>query len=446
MVVIGRRSRPGVRALALLAAISVALAAVAASAQAPSQRPDRASRTPAKAASAAVDTTRTRFIIGIERSVEFKVSALSKPSRVLIDLPSVKLELPNPPGNRPIGVVKSFQHGLTAPGRMRVVIDVTGPVVIERSALEKATDGKSMNLVLDIVSASETTAAARMRTAAQGLGAAGLQPPVPKPAVPRQKRAAASCKPVIVIDPGHGGDDSGARKWGTVEKNVVLSFSLKFREKLEASGRYRVLMTRDTDVFVPLDARRQFAERHRAALFIAIHADYARRASARGATIYSLRPHVADALRRSAGHESADKVLSPNEMAPLEKAKAVAPAEDGSVRTILADLAHRDIELTKARTGVLARSVIGFMGTTTNLMENPDRNAAFNVLKTAKVPAILLELGYLTNEEDAQQLNSDQWRDKVSSALVTAIEEYFRNEVALRVKADVGALEFAGAC
>jgi N-acetylmuramoyl-L-alanine amidase len=121
-------------------------------------------------------------------------------------------------------------------------------------------------------------------------------------------------------------------------------------------------------------------------------------------------------------------------MAPLKKARDVAPDENGTLRNILADLAQRDIELTKARTGMLARSIIGFMGSTTNLMDNPDRNAAFNVLKTAKVPAILLELGYLTNEADAEQLNSDQWRDRVSSSLVTAIEEYFRDEVALKVK------------
>jgi N-acetylmuramoyl-L-alanine amidase len=443
---LGRRSRSSASWVALLAATLAAFATVAASAQqAPGHRPVR-SKAPDKAAPAAAETTRTRFIVAIERPVEFKVSALTKPHRVLIDLPQVKLELPSPPGDTPVGVVKSFQHGFSAPGRMRIVIDVTGPVVIERSAIEKSADGKSDNLVIDIVAASEAAAAAELRTAALGLGGPGLQPPVPKPAVPRQKRAAASCKPVIVIDPGHGGEDAGAKKWGTVEKNVVLSFSLRFRENLHTTGRYRVLMTRDTDVFVPLGERRAFAERHRAALFIAIHADYAFRASARGATIYSLRPHVADALKRSAEYESAEKVLSAKEMAPLKKAMGVAPAEDGTLRTILADLAQRDIELTKARTGVLARSIIGFMGSSTNLMENPDRNAAFEVLKTAKVPAILLELGYLTNETDAQQLKSDQWRDRVSSSLVTAIEEYFRNEVALRVKADASDLEFAGAC
>jgi N-acetylmuramoyl-L-alanine amidase len=430
----GRRSHSGAGWVVLLAAVLAALATAAASAQqAPSHRSALASKGPDKTAPAA-ETTRTRFIVGIDRPVEFKVSALKDPHRVLIDLPQVKLELPSPPGDTPVGVVKSFQHGFTAPGRMRIVIDVTGPVVIERASLQKSPDGKSDHLVLDIVSASEAAAGAEVRAAALGLGAAGLQPPLPKPAVPRQKRAAASCKPVIVIDPGHGGEDWGAKKWGTAEKNVVLSFSLKFREKLNATGRYRVLMTRDTDVFIPLDERRLFAERHRARLFIAIHADYAARASARGATIYSLRPHVADALRRSAERESVEHMLSGKEMAPLKKARDVAPDENGTLRNILADLAQRDIELTKARTGMLARSIIGFMGSTTNLMDNPDRNAAFNVLKTAKVPAILLELGYLTNEADAEQLNSDQWRDRVSSSLVTAIEEYFRDEVALKVK------------
>jgi N-acetylmuramoyl-L-alanine amidase len=443
-MVIGRRSRSSASWVALLAAILTTVATAPAFAQqATDSRPGRSSKAPDKEVTAAAETTRTRFIIGVERPVEFKISALTNPNRVLIDLPHVKLELPSPPGDTPVGVVKSFQHGSTAPGRMRIVIGVTGPVVIERSAMEKSPDGKSDNIVVDIVAASE---AGEVRTGVRRPGAAGLQPPVPKPAVPRQHRAAASCKPVIVIDPGHGGEDSGARKWGTVEKNVVLSFSLKFREKLNATGRYRVEMTRETDVFRPLNERREFAERHRAALFIAIHADYAARASARGATIYSLRPHVADALKRSAGHESAERVLSGKEIAPLKKAKDIAPAEDGTLRNILAELAHRDIELTKARTGVLARSVIDFMGSTTNLMDNPDRNAAFNVLMTAKVPAILLELGYLTNEEDAQQLKSDQWRDRVSNSLVTAIEEYFRNEVTLRVKEGASALEFAGAC
>jgi N-acetylmuramoyl-L-alanine amidase len=300
---------------------------------------------------------------------------------------------------------------------LRVVIDVTRPVVIEKSAIEKSPDGKSDRLVLDIVAASEVTAAPASLTKSLALG---LQPPVPKPAVPPKKRAAGSFKAVIVIDPGHGGDDFGARKYGTVEKDVVLSFSLKLRDKLAATGFYKVLMTRDRDVFIPLDERRLFAERHQAALFIAIHADYTDRASARGATIYSLRSQVADALRRSAEDNAQDSVLSGKQVQLAKQAEADVDA----LRGILADKARDLIERNQVRTSVFARSVINFVGSSTNLMENPDRGAAFVVLKTAKVPAILLELGYITNTQDSEQLNSDRWRDKVSASVVTAINQY----------------------
>jgi N-acetylmuramoyl-L-alanine amidase len=403
-----------------LVAILMLLNSAAASAQQASLR-QTSSATPAKApvtapASAVDESARTRFIIGLERPVDFKVSALTNSNRVLIDLPQVRVDLPNPPGDTPVGVVKAFQFGMSAPGRMRIVIDVTEPVVVERSAIEKSTDGKLDRLVLDIVSASALRAAAEARAASGG----DLQPPAPSPAVRPQKRAAGSYKSVIVIDPGHGGEDSGATKFGTVEKDVVLSFSLKLRDKLAATGFYKVEMTRDRDVFIPLDERRLFAERKQAALFIAIHADYTDRASARGATIYSLRPHVADALRRSAEGEMRDTVLSGKQVALAKQADADVDA----LRGILTEKARDLIERNQMRTNVFARSVIDFIGTSTNLMDNPDRNAAFVVLKTAKVPAILLELGYVTNVKDAEQLNSDRWRDKVSASVVTAINQY----------------------
>jgi N-acetylmuramoyl-L-alanine amidase len=404
-----------------LLVVSLTLLASAASAQQPGHRqpvsPAKSAAAP-KAAAPEAGSTRTRFIIGLERAAdarEIKVSALANPSRVLIDLPLMRLDLPNPPGETPVGVVKSFQAGLSAPGRVRVVIDVTGPVVIEKSAVEKAPGGTSDRLVLDIVAAAEVTGAAA--PGARATGGAGLQPPVPKPA---QRRASGSYKPVIVVDPGHGGEDSGARKFGTVEKDIVLSFSLKLRDKLAATGAYKVLMTRDRDVFIPLDERRSFAERNQAALFIAIHADYTDRASARGATIYSLRPQVADVLRRSAEAEMRDSVLSGKQVALAKQVDADVDA----LRGILAEKARDLIERNQVRTSVFARSVIDFVGSSTNLMENPDRGAAFVVLKTAKVPAILLELGYITNHQDAEQLNSDQWRDKVSSSVVTAINQY----------------------
>lgn len=371
------------------------------------------------------ETTRTRFIIGLEKSVDFEVAALRNPNRVFVDLPEVKLVLPEPLGDAPAGLIKSFRHGMSAPGKSRVVIDVTGPVVVEKSVIEKSADGNSTRLLIDIVSASEAAASAEardaMRAGALGLGAGGMQPPLPKPAVAPSVRAANSYKPVIVIDPGHGGEDPGAQKYGTVEKNVVLSFSLKLREKLNASGAYKVLMTRDTDVFIPLEERREFAERHKAALFIAIHADYVARATARGATVYSLRPQLADSLRKSAQGGVGETVLSTSDQARVKQANG----DVNTVRGFLADLARHEVNLTRERTSSLVRSVIDFMGGSTNLMDNPDRGAAFVVLKTATMPSILIELGYVTNTEDAQQLKSDEWRDRVAGSIVTALDTYF---------------------
>lgn len=349
---------------------------------------------------------------------EVEVLPLSNPNRLLIDLPHVGLRLPDqPPRNAPAGVVRSFQHLSPAPGKMRVVIDVTRPVVFEKS-IERSKDGKHHRLVVDIMAASEVTTAA-------GTPAAGkaLQPPAPRPAISPKKKRASAPKPVIVIDPGHGGHDSGAKKFGTVEKDVVLSFSLKLREKLNATGFYKVLMTRETDVFVPLHDRRRFGERHQAALFIAIHADYTQRASARGATIYSLRPKAAETLRRAAEESMSVSGLSSKQVAMVTQAGADT-ADVGAVRGILTEKARDLIERNSLRTSVFARSVINYVGNSTNLMDNPDRNAGFAVLRTAKVPAILLELGYVTNEEDAKQLKSDRWRDKVASAMVTAINKY----------------------
>jgi N-acetylmuramoyl-L-alanine amidase len=338
--------------------------------------------------------TGTRFIVGLEEPIDkddVKIQHLDNPSRLLIDLPQVLVRLPDQPkANAPVGVVKSFQHMSSAPGRMRIVVDLTGPVLFNKD-IQKAPDGKSERLVVEIFAVKE------------------IKPPAPTPAV-------RSTKKTIVIDPGHGGHDSGARKFGTLEKDVVLSFSLKLREKLDETGFYKVVMTRDTDIFLPLDERRRIGERHQAALFIAIHADYTQRASARGATIYSLRPHVAQMLKRASGDVTLDTAG--------KKLALADTADAGAVKGILTEKARDLIDRNQLRTSIFARSLIKYVGTSTNLMDNPDRNAGFAVLRTAKVPAILLELGYLTNEEDAAQLKSDEWRDRVASAMVAAINKY----------------------
>ena len=368
---------------------------------------------------------RTRFVIGLDKKVKYSVFALSNPNRVIVELPDTAIDLPRQVGDRPVGLVASFRGGLSAPGRQRVVIDVTAPVVIESQRLEKAADGKGYQLALDII----PVQAALNRSNSAALGTTpfklGVQPPTPRPAEAPGKRAARAFKPIIVIDPGHGGHDTGAQKFGTVEKDVVLAFSKVLKERLEATGRYKIIMTRDTDVFVELDARRAFAERHNASLFIAVHADYAS-TGARGATIYTLRDGVADRLKGSAKEDAAEHVLSKDEVSSVKGATGDVDA----VKGILADLARRDVDATKERTSIFARSVVNYMSATTNMRDDPDQQAAFRVLKTAQFPSVLIELAYVSNRQDAALLKSNAWRLKVASSITTAVENYFSHQLA----------------
>jgi N-acetylmuramoyl-L-alanine amidase len=260
-----------------------------------------------------------------------------------------------------------------------------------------------------------------------GLGAGSIQPPVPRLAENPAERAAKAFRPVIVLDPGHGGYDSGAVKHGTIEKNVVLAFSLVLRDQLKKTGRYKVLMTRDDDTFVSLGGRTEFAERHGANLFIAIHADYSDNGSrARGATIYTLRDGVAKNLERSAKGNASDNVLSAEEIDTVKKVSD----DVSAVRGILTDLAERDLEMTHERTGMFAKTVIENMGESTPMRNEPDQQAAFRVLKTAQFPSVLIELAYVTNKQDASNLKSDDWREKVAQSIVSAIDNYFSHEIA----------------
>lgn len=368
--------------------------------------------------SPAADLATTRFVIGLERVVEFEVLSLSNPNRVVVEFPDVRMRLPATTGDSSTGLVKSFRGGLSAPGKSRVVIEVRAPVIVERSEIEKNGEGYHLLLDLSPASAGRTPAQAQMKRAQFR-----VQPPLPRPAMRPEEIAARTYKPVIVIDPGHGGDDSGAIKNGIVEKNVVLAFSRVLRDKLKASGRYRVVMTRDRDIFIPLDERRKIAERNGAALFIAVHADYAG-SHASGATIYSLRNSTANALRRSASSEVVRTVLSGKELDSVEG------GDTGTIKDILADLAQREVAVTKERTDTFARSVIQFMSASTPMRQNADREANFAVLKTAKVPSVLIELAYVTNAKDAQNLKSAKWRDKVSDSIATAIENYFSIQIA----------------
>jgi N-acetylmuramoyl-L-alanine amidase len=372
-----------------------------------------------------IRTKQTRFIVGLDRHVDFDIMSLTKPNRVVVELGDVNLQLPAQPKSGPIGLVSGFHGGRSGPGKSRIVINVTEPVVVTSTKIEPV--GNAYHLNLEIAPLSGPNPAHDLANAPfdqpSGLGAGGLQPPMPRQVASRESFEKRRAKPIIVLDPGHGGHDSGAQKNGAVEKDVVLEFAHTLRRKLEATGRYKVLMTREKDEFVELGERRQFAERNKANLFIAIHADYAR-SSASGAAIFSLRPSVARKLRKSAVKTAAKVEVSERNVAPLER------KDRNVVENWLSDLARQDAEATTARSDLFSRSVIRFMGSKTNFREEPHRTAAFKVLKTHLVPSVLIELAFVTNKSDAKRLKSESWRKEVSGGIVTAIDNYFSHQAA----------------
>jgi N-acetylmuramoyl-L-alanine amidase len=228
-------------------------------------------------------------------------------------------------------------------------------------------------------------------------------------------------RPIVVLDPGHGGIDNGAvARSGELEKDIVLKFTLQLRDELERSGKYRVVMTRTDDTFIPLVDRVRMARIRQAALFVSIHADAIKKGEgeAQGATVYTLSETASDAeAGRLAESENRADVIAGIDMSH----------EPGDVADILIDLAQRE---TKAFSLHFARTLVGDMKKVARMHKNPMKSAGFKVLKAPDVPAALIELGYMSSKDDLKQLTSGAWQSKTAGAISTAIDNFFSTRIA----------------
>jgi N-acetylmuramoyl-L-alanine amidase len=240
--------------------------------------------------------------------------------------------------------------------------------------------------------------------------------PQPEAAQPKH-----SGRHVVVIDPGHGGIDPGATGLnGTKEKDVVLDFALALRERLQATGKYDVVMTRADDRFVSLKQRVDIARRSAADLFIAVHADTVRSPRVRGATLYTVSDKASDAEAEELAHqENRADIIAGVDLAE----------ENQDITDILIDLTQRE---TKNHASFFARKAVKELRPITIMTGKPLRSAGFVVLKAPDVPSVLLELGYLSNRADEELVVSPTWRAKTTTALARAIDAYFATEIAQR--------------
>ncbi len=376
----------------------------------------------ATAARVGGDDIRTRFVADLSKPVSYSVYVLSEPYRVLIDLPDVTFNLEPGSGENTLGLISEFRYGEVAPGRSRIVIDTTGPVLIEKSFIVEAKAGQPARIVVDLVKTSQEafleTLSDDQASSAAAIAGASASEPDGQP-VSQQPQADAQGKPTIVIDPGHGGIDPGAiGLHRTKEKDVVLAVGEKLRLALERTGRFKVVMTRDTDKFLSLPDRVAMARDASADLLIALHADTVRGPAASGATIYTLSDKASDAEAAAlAEKENRADIIHGIDLG----------AESEEVADILIDLVQRE---SKHHALAFARSAVTEMKKVTVFTGKPLRSAGFVVLKAPDVPSILVELGYLSTRQDAEQLVNPKWQAKVAEALAAAVTRHFAAEVA----------------
>ena len=356
----------------------------------------------------------TRFVLDVSRKIDIAAFTLADPYRVVVDLPQIAFKLPKHAGEHGRGLVTAYRFGLVMRGGSRIVLDTAKPVQVKKAFVLPPAAGQPARLVLDLAA---TDRDSFLRTIA-------LQDRAERAKRPRRVARAPlhsnDPRPLIVLDPGHGGIDNGTHWKNIDEKDIVLAFARTLREKLERSGKYRVAMTRADDTYITLGDRVQFARRSHAALFISLHADSLppKEGHAEGATVYTLSERASDAQAAElANSENNSDILAGVDLSN----------EPSDVASILVDLAQRE---TKTFSVQFARNVVGELRDTAKLYKHPVKSAGFVVLKDPDVPSVLIELGYLSSAADRKNLTSPAWRAKTAGALAAAVDTFFAPRLA----------------
>ena len=356
-----------------------------------------------------VTAERTRLVLDLGSKVDFDIFLLDRPRRIVVDLPSLAWPTDQP---KVEGLVQKIRFGQFTADKSRLVIDAKGPVRVAKSFLLPPSSGLPHRLVIDLVKTGNKEFADQVAKDRAAKRSAKKAAPAPTPFTPKPRKQANS-KPVIVLDAGHGGVDPGALGRKAREKSVTLNFTRELAKQLRKTGKYKVYLTRNRDIYIPLRQRVNIARKHNADLFISIHADAIKRKNVRGMSIYTLSETASDKEAAAlAKKENQSDIIAGIDFADQ-------PPE---VANILIDLAQRE---TKNLSVKFANLVVDNARGKTRLLDRTHRFAGFRVLKAPDVPSVLIELGFLTNRSDEKQLLSSAWRRKVASALVNSVNGFF---------------------
>ena len=365
----------------------------------------------------------TRFVLEVKGKVTYVVSQLADPYRIIVDVSEVDWKNNSSGEGRGHGLVEKYRFGSFRPGVSRIVLDLKKPANVRHSFIIPPRGKSAYRLVIDLAPVARDAFLKDVKAPGTPAGvAAAVQDDTQAAAndTPRPADHGKFRKKLIVIDPGHGGIDPGSPSVvGIPEKTLTLEAARVARDELNATGRYRAVLTRDSDIYIPLRQRFEIARRKKADLFISFHADSHANHAVRGATVYTL-------SEKSSDREAAALAAKEN------KSDLIAGVDLGGetpeVSTILIDLAQRETMNFSAR---FANLLVHEFKDNILLGENSHRFAGFMVLKAPDIPSVLVEMGYLSNLQDAKLLESKAHQKKLGKAVIRAIDDYF-TQVAVR--------------
>ncbi len=382
-----------------------------------------------------LEATATRVVLNFSERTTYRIFTLADPFRVVIDLEEVDWAIPAGQKLQGRGLVAAMRYGLFQAGTSRIVLDLAAPAKVAQAQFVEPSEGEKLRLLVDLLPIDETQFRDRVKTAFLN-----SSDPVPAPkaevasassgesevavrtawAEESEAEATSARKPLIVIDPGHGGIDPGALGRNTEEKDITLTMALALRDELLASGKYRVALTRTEDVSVPLRERFRVAREESADLFISLHADAHDDHKMRGASVYTLSETASD----SEAEALAAKENKADIIAGVDLSR-----QSAAVTDILIDLAQRDTTNLSAR---FAKILVKELKNNTLTLGKSHRFAGFAVLKAPDVPSVLLEMGYLSSERDQALLTSEKHQSQLARAIRAAIERYFEWQEVVR--------------
>mgnify|MGYP003875875931 CR=1 FL=1 len=363
-----------------------------------------------------VTPERARLVIDLAGRTEFALVSLDGPDRLAVDVRAATFTVPEPDVDvTEAGVIAGYQVEQAGPERVRTTLTLSGPAQVQQAYVLDAFEDQPARLVVDIIPATAAEFAANVAKDAQASSVAAV-PPVDSSTPAGGSELPIATRPLVVIDPGHGGIDSGAEAPGGIkEKNIVLAFALKLQQLLIDSGRFDVALTREDDTYLRLEERVALARTNKADIFISIHADSFQQPDIRGASVYTRDENASDVL---------DKVLADSENKSDVIAGFAMPQMAPEVVDILLDLMRREM---RHQSYSLAESIVHQLEPSVALRRFPVRQADFFVLQAPDVPSVLVELGFLSNTDDMANLMQGEWQGRTAEALARGISSYFDN-------------------